>query len=72
MSFTYLHPDPLPDGEDGAVESPEVAKRRRRVRLARGWRFACECEGCTGKKAVLQEGGVPEAILPDAVVERAA
>jgi len=48
------------DGDD----SPEEARRKRRVKLARGWRFACECERCSGKKVETPPGECrPEPIL---------
>lgn len=30
-------------------ETAEEARRRRRVELARGWKFKCECERCIGE-----------------------
>ena len=30
-------------------ESAEEARRRRRVELARGWKFKCECERCVSE-----------------------
>ncbi|KZO94836.1 MAS20-domain-containing protein [Calocera viscosa TUFC12733] len=54
MAYTNTHGD----GDD----SIEEAYRKRRVRLARGWKIACECESCTGKKAEIPSATmVPEA-----------
>lgn len=40
-------------------ETPEVARRRRRMELARGWRFACSCKRCAedGLEGEIEEGG---------------
>ncbi|KZT62084.1 MAS20-domain-containing protein [Calocera cornea HHB12733] len=59
MAYTYTHAD--------GDESEEDARRRRRTRLARGWRFACECETCAGKK----EGLPGVATLPQPILEHA-
>lgn len=34
------------DVSQGADEDVGVARRRRRIELARGWRFKCECAKC--------------------------
>ncbi|KAI9001373.1 MAS20-domain-containing protein [Trametes punicea] len=34
------------DVSTGADEDPGMARRRRRIELARGWRFKCECPRC--------------------------
>ncbi|KAH9844112.1 MAS20-domain-containing protein [Rhodofomes roseus] len=40
ITMAYVDVSQHPD------ETPEQAKRRRRIELARGWRFKCECERC--------------------------
>ncbi|KAI0751552.1 MAS20-domain-containing protein [Daedaleopsis nitida] len=37
------------DVSQHADETAEQARRRRRVELARGWKFRCECERCVGE-----------------------
>lgn len=34
------------DVQKGPAETRLEARRRRRQEIARGWRFACECERC--------------------------
>ncbi|EJU06132.1 hypothetical protein DACRYDRAFT_103080 [Dacryopinax primogenitus] len=58
MSYTSI------EAKNG--EAPEVARRQRRIRLARGWRFACECEACTGKKSEV----VGTMTAPDVILEK--
>lgn len=40
ITMAYVDVSQHPD------ETPEEARRRRRIELARGWRFKCECERC--------------------------
>jgi import receptor subunit TOM20 len=46
------------DVTQGPNETRLEARRRRRQELARGWRFACECETCLREveEGILKEG----------------
>jgi import receptor subunit TOM20 len=44
------------DVSQGANESPEEARKRRREELNRGWRFTCSCSRCTLEEVGKSEG----------------
>ncbi|THV08202.1 MAS20-domain-containing protein [Dendrothele bispora CBS 962.96] len=46
-------------------ESPVDARRRRRMNLARGWRFACSCDRCLEEAKTLDLGSTSEEKVKD-------
>ncbi|TFK55459.1 MAS20-domain-containing protein [Heliocybe sulcata] len=56
ITMAYVDVSQHPD------ESPVDARRRRRIELARGWRFACTCTKCLAEGA---QGGAADTDVPD-------
>ncbi|KZT29328.1 MAS20-domain-containing protein [Neolentinus lepideus HHB14362 ss-1] len=56
ITMAYVDVSQHPD------ESPTDARRRRRIELACGWRFACTCTKCLAEGA---QGGVADSDVPD-------
>ncbi|KXN89448.1 SET and MYND domain-containing protein 5 [Leucoagaricus sp. SymC.cos] len=50
VTVAYVNVDPLDESE-----SVVDARRRRRIELARGWRFACPCERCVQEANALSQ-----------------